>query len=75
MGVGGNAPRPQPGDRVRLKSGGAVMTVERANHAVGRPYVQCSWMDAREKTHWAFHTIAALDLVEPEPKQEPKPVW
>ncbi len=73
MGMGSDAPRVKAGDRVRLKPGGAVMTVERANHSVDQPYAQCSWMDAREKTHTAFHTLAALDLVEPE--QEPKPVW
>ena len=54
------------GDVVRLKSGGAVMTAERVNHAVPVPYTNCSWMDARDNIHRAFINLDALERVDPE---------
>jgi uncharacterized protein YodC (DUF2158 family) len=43
-----NLPPVRAGDRVRLKSGGPVMTVERVNGRAPVPYSHCSWMDARQ---------------------------
>ena len=57
------APRLEAGDRVRLGSGGALMTIERADYRVERPFAFCSWMDARDKIHRASINIDALELV------------
>jgi uncharacterized protein YodC (DUF2158 family) len=51
------------GDRVRLKSGGAVMTAERVNHGVEHSSARCVWLDARQAPHKAFIGLDALDLV------------
>ena len=61
MAVGGEAWKARAGDRVRLKSGGAVMTAERVDHGVAR----CIWQDARQALNKAFIGLDALDLVTP----------
>jgi hypothetical protein len=63
MGMGGNAPRLRAGDRVRLGSGGALMTIERADYRVDHAFAFCSWLDARDKMHRASIKIDALELV------------
>ncbi len=65
MAAASETPRLQAGDRVRLRSGGAVMTVERADYRVELPFAFCSWMDARDNIHRASIKIEALEHVEP----------
>ncbi|HZC17247.1 MAG TPA: hypothetical protein VE309_10830 [Caulobacteraceae bacterium] len=66
MAVGGEAWKARAGDRVRLKSGGAVMTAERVDHGVEHPFAQCVWLDVRWMLQKAFIALDALDLVTPE---------
>jgi uncharacterized protein YodC (DUF2158 family) len=54
----------RPGDPVRLKSGGVVMTAERVNHGGEPPFARCVWLDARQVLHTAFIALDALALVE-----------
>jgi uncharacterized protein YodC (DUF2158 family) len=56
----------QAGDRVRLMSGGAVMTVEKVQPTVSTPFAMCRWMDPRDKIQNAFITLDALERVDPE---------
>jgi len=71
MGASSDAPQVQVGDRVRLKSGGPVMTAERVMHQAMYPFAQCTWIDARERMNRAFVNLDALALVFPE--DEPVP--
>jgi uncharacterized protein YodC (DUF2158 family) len=54
------------GDRVRLMSGGVVMTAEKVRPNVPMPYALCRWMDARDKIQHAFISFEALQLVDAE---------
>jgi uncharacterized protein YodC (DUF2158 family) len=62
----GEAWTARAGDRVRLKSGGALMTAERVNHEADHPFAQCVWFDARRALQKAFIGLDALKLVTPE---------
>ncbi|HZC17739.1 MAG TPA: DUF2158 domain-containing protein [Caulobacteraceae bacterium] len=64
--MAGEACKARAGDRVRLKSGGAVMTAERVGHGAEHPSARCVWFDARQAPHMAFIGLEALDLVTPE---------
>ncbi|HEX4199156.1 MAG TPA: DUF2158 domain-containing protein [Caulobacteraceae bacterium] len=64
--MAGQAWKARPGDVVRLKSGGAVMTAERINHGVDQPFAKCIWLDARQAPRRAFIVLDALDLVSDE---------
>jgi uncharacterized protein YodC (DUF2158 family) len=59
----GEAWTARAGDRVRLKSGGAVMTAERVDHEAEHPVARCVWLDAREALHREFIGLDALHLV------------
>jgi len=63
MTMASNAPRLKAGDRVRLGSGGALMTIERAEYRVAAGFAFCSWLDARDKIHRASIKTDALELV------------
>jgi uncharacterized protein YodC (DUF2158 family) len=64
------APPLRPGDNVRLRAGGAVMTVERVDRSVSQPYAECAWMGAHSKMHKAYVKLDALEFV---PPVEPPP--
>jgi uncharacterized protein YodC (DUF2158 family) len=70
--MAGEAWKARAGDRVRLKSGGAVMTAERVGHGVEHSSARCVWFDARQAPRKAFIGLRAfigleaLDLVTPE---------
>ena len=52
------------GDVVRLKSGGAVMTVSKVfKSPEGREMVQCTWLD-KPKEHRAAFVIDSLEAAE-----------
>jgi uncharacterized protein YodC (DUF2158 family) len=52
------------GDVVRLKSGGAVMTVSRLfKSSEGREMVQCTWLD-KPREHRAAFVIDSLETAE-----------
>ena len=52
------------GDVVRLKSGGAVMTVSRLfKSSEGREMVQCTWLD-KPREHRAAFAIDSLETAE-----------
>jgi uncharacterized protein YodC (DUF2158 family) len=53
------------GDVVRLKSGGAPMTVSKLfNSAEGREMAQCTWFDKKPREHRAAFVIDSLEEAE-----------
>jgi uncharacterized protein YodC (DUF2158 family) len=52
----------RPGNPVRLKSGGVVMTAERVNLGGEPPFARCVWLDARQGLRSAFIALEALEL-------------
>ena len=53
------------GDVVRLKSGGAAMTVSKLfKSPEGREMVQCTWFDKKPREHRAAFGIDSLEAVE-----------
>ncbi|HZC17184.1 MAG TPA: DUF2158 domain-containing protein [Caulobacteraceae bacterium] len=61
--MAGEAWKARAGDRVRLKSGGAVMTAERVGHGVEHSSARCVWFDALQGLHREFIGLDALHLV------------
>lgn len=63
----------KPGDLVRLRSGGPVMTVEFVNQN-DDDVVRCLWFDGGEVLRDAFDSVslAIESLVEFRPKDEPR---
>ena len=53
------------GDVVRLKSGGAAMTVSKLfKSPEGRQMVQCTWFDKKPRQHRAAFVIDSLEAAE-----------
>ena len=53
------------GDVVRLKSGGAAMTVSKLfKSPEGREMVQCTWLDKKPRQHRAAFVIDSLEAAE-----------
>ena len=53
------------GDAVRLKSGGAQMTVSKVfKSPEGREMVQCTWFDKKPREHRAAFVMDSLDVAE-----------
>ena len=53
------------GDVVRLKSGGAVMTVSKLfKSPEGHEMAQCTWFDKKPRQHRAAFVIESLEAVE-----------
>jgi uncharacterized protein YodC (DUF2158 family) len=53
------------GDAVRLKSGGAQMTVSKVfKSPEGREMVQCTWFDNKPREHRAAFVMDSLDVAE-----------
>ena len=53
------------GDVVRLKSGGAVMTVSKLfKSPEGREMVQCTWSDKKPREHRAAFVMDSLEAAE-----------
>jgi uncharacterized protein YodC (DUF2158 family) len=53
------------GDVVRLKSGGAAMTVSKLfKSPEGREMVQCTWFDKQQREHRAAFGIDSLEAAE-----------
>jgi uncharacterized protein YodC (DUF2158 family) len=49
----------KPGDVVRLKSGGPLMTVARVDNRSGEMIAVCEWFDEKShRCHGAFHANA-----------------
>ena len=55
----------KPGDLVKLKSGGPVMTVERSE-THSRPFVMCTWLDEDEAKQLQGYAPEVLQLAPPE---------
>jgi len=72
MATSGYPPPVKAGDRVRLPSGGAVMTVERVFDWVENPFVRCVWMDAWSRVSRGPFDLAAVELApeKPDPSSE-----
>jgi len=62
MAIGSGLPSVKAGDRVRLPSGGAIMTVERVYAGIDDPFVRCVWMDARARVLRAPFDLDAIEL-------------
>lgn len=56
----------QVGNRVRLRSGGPIMTVARVGTGVAGDEVDSTWFDGKKKMKGRF-PAAALELVAPRP--------
>ncbi len=53
------------GDVIRLKSGGALMTVSKLFRSPeGREMVQCTWFDKKTKEHRAAFVVDSLEAAE-----------
>ena len=52
----------KPGDLVRLRAGGPVMSAETVRYG----YARCAWFDPRQAPHWRNFMITALERLEPE---------
>jgi uncharacterized protein YodC (DUF2158 family) len=53
------------GDAVRLKAGGAQMTVSRLfKSPEGREIVQCTWFDKKSRVHRAEFVMDALEVAD-----------
>ena len=53
------------GDVVRLKSGGASMTVSKLfKSPEGREMVQCTWFDKKQREHRAAFAVDSLEAAE-----------
>jgi len=54
------------GDAVRLKAGGAQMTVSKlfSNLRKGREMVQCTWFDKKPREHRAAFVMDSLEVAE-----------
>jgi uncharacterized protein YodC (DUF2158 family) len=52
--------KPMPGDLVRLRSGGPVMTTERTWYDQPLPHVSCVWFDVRQLPQRSNFKIEAL---------------
>ena len=53
------------GDGVRLKTGGAQMTVSKLfKSREGREMVQCTWFDKKPREHRAAFVMDSLDVAE-----------
>ena len=60
------------GDVVRLKSGGALMTISKLfKSSEGREMVQCTWVD-KPKEHRAAFAIDSLEVAERRRRRRPK---
>jgi uncharacterized protein YodC (DUF2158 family) len=56
----------KPGDLVRLRSGGPLMTASSTMYAVKEPFVHCAWFDVRDVQHSANFKVAAIRHVDME---------
>jgi len=72
MAIGNGLPSVKAGDRVRLPSGGAIMTVERVYAGIDDPFVRCVWMDAWSRVSRGPFDLAAVELApeKPDPSSE-----
>ena len=57
----------QPGDVVRLKSGGPNMTIQKIVPEFGT--VLCKWINEHREPRQERYTLEALEKVEPEPNE------
>jgi uncharacterized protein YodC (DUF2158 family) len=63
--TGGMAMAFKVGDAVRLKSGGAQMTVSKLfKSPEGREMVQCTWFDKKPREHRAAFVMDSLEVAE-----------
>ncbi len=63
--TGGRAMTFKIGDAVRLKSGGAQMTVSKLfKSPEGREMVQCSWFDKKSREHRAAFAMDSLEVAQ-----------
>jgi uncharacterized protein YodC (DUF2158 family) len=53
------------GDRVRLRSGGAAMTVERVDASDAQPFAKCRWMSANGQLQKGFFRLEMLEPATP----------
>ena len=51
------------GQRVRLNSGGPIMTAERVYDQVPHPFARCSWIDSWSRTHRQAFDLTSLEIV------------
>ncbi len=59
-----NLPPLREGQRVRLPSGGPVMTAERVMLRPQRPYAMCIWIDRWSRTRREPFDLVTLEVVE-----------
>jgi uncharacterized protein YodC (DUF2158 family) len=51
------------GDAVRLKAGGAQMTISKLfKSSEGREMVQCTWLDKKSRKHRAVFAVDSLEV-------------
>ena len=63
--TGGTAMTFKVGDAVRLKAGGAQMTVSKLfKSPEGREMVQCTWFDKKSKVHRAEFVMDSLEVAD-----------
>ncbi|HLK14182.1 MAG TPA: hypothetical protein VKT78_05205 [Fimbriimonadaceae bacterium] len=59
----GYIPPVQEGDRVRLASGGAIMTAEKVLDGAAHPYAKCVWIDRWSRVHREPFGLTSLTIV------------
>lgn len=65
----------QPGDMVRVKSGGTTMTVTHIEDDAGTLTAWCVWFNGKKKCEDTFPVVSLEKVENPKPKAPAKSGW